>query len=538
MKRSNLRMWLFGSSVPETVMVGAAIVLAACCASSRAANRPVRQDPAVNSLVIHADAGNETINKDIYGHFAEHLGRCIYGGIWVGKDSSIPNTRGIRNDVVEALRRIDIPVLRWPGGCFADEYHWKDGIGPPEQRPKRVNTHWGMVTETNAFGTHEFLDLCEQLGCQPYIAGNVGSGTVKEMEDWIEYMTFDGDSEMANLRRANGRDKPWRVRYFGVGNENWGCGGNMTPEYYADLFNRFQTYVRNYSGNHIVKVACGPGSANYHWLRVVMERCGRYMNAISLHHYVRGTGDWTRKGSATRFDEKEWFALMKNALTIGPLLDNSIKIMDELDRRGRIALFVDEWGTWWDAEPGTNPSFLYQQNTLRDALSAGIFLNAFNNHCRRVKMANIAQIVNVLQAMILTDHEKMIVTPTYYVFEMYKVHQDATLLPVELKCADYEFRGQKIPAINVSASRDKAGKIHLSLCNLDPTNARKLSCTFQGFQAKRVSGRVLTAPAMTAHNTFAQPDAVKPATFEDFSLNGDVLAATLPSKSVAVLEME
>jgi alpha-N-arabinofuranosidase len=351
-------------------------------------------------------------------------------------------------------------------------------------------------------------------------------------------MTFGGDSRMANLRRANGRDKPWRVKYFGVGNENWGCGGNMTPEYYSDLYNRFQTYVRSYSGNRVVKVACGPGSENYHWLRVVLERCSRNMDAISLHHYVRGTGNWTQKGSATQFDETEWFALMKNTLTIDPLLDNSIKIMDELDPRGRIGLFVDEWGTWWDAEPGTNPSFLYQQNTLRDALSAGIFLNAFNNHCRRVKMANIAQTVNVLQAMILTDEDKMILTPTYYVFEMYKVHHDATLLPVELECGDYKFGGQNIPAIDVSASRDKSGKVHLSLCNLDPTSSRELTCKFQGFRARRVSGRVLTAEVMTAHNTFAQPDAVKPAQFDDFSLNSNVLTVTLPSKSVVVLELE
>jgi len=258
------------------------------CASASNAESQEQQSSGVNRLVIHADKGKETISRNIYGHFSEHLGRCIYEGFWVGEDSPIPNTRGIRNDVVDALKKIQIPVLRWPGGCFADEYHWKEGIGPRESRPAMLNTHWGMVKETNAFGTHEFLDLCEQLGCDAYIAGNVGSGTVEEMQDWVEYMTFNGDSKMANLRRANGRDKPWRVRYFGVGNENWGCGGNMTPEYYADLYNRFQTYVRNYSGNRIIKVACGPGSENYHWIRTVLERSHRGMDAISLHHYVRG----------------------------------------------------------------------------------------------------------------------------------------------------------------------------------------------------------------------------------------------------------
>lgn len=500
--------------------------------------RPVNAEPVVNNLVIHADAGKETISRNIYGHFAEHLGRCIYEGFWVGKDSSIPNTRGIRNDVVEALKALQIPVLRWPGGCFADEYHWREGIGPAQQRPRMLNTHWGMVTETNAFGTHEFLDLCEQLGCDAYIAGNVGSGTVEEMQDWVEYMTFDGDSQMANLRRANGRDKPWRVMFFGIGNENWGCGGNMTPEYYADLFNRFQTYVRSYSGNRIVKVACGPGSENYPWMRTVMERCSRRMDAISLHHYVRGSGNWSRKGSATQFDEKEWFALMKNTLTINPLLEGNIEIMDHVDPRGRISLFVDEWGTWWDAEPGTNPSFLYQQNTLRDAVSAGIFLNAFNEHCRRVKMANIAQTNNVLQAMILTNGDKMILTPTYHVFEMYKVHQDATLLPVELQCGDYQFGNEQVPVINLSASKDKSGTVHLSICNLDPKSSQQLQCRIEGLEPKRVSGRVLTAEAMTAHNTFENPQEVKPTAFDAFSLKGEMLTVTLPSKSVVVLEVQ
>jgi alpha-N-arabinofuranosidase len=538
MKHRELRKWLPGTVSAERIVVFVAIASVACCAETSIAASQKREAPEMSMLVVHADKGAETIHRNIYGHFSEHLGRCIYEGFWVGKDSPIPNTRGIRNDVVEALRRIKIPVLRWPGGCFADEYHWMDGIGPPEQRPAMVNTHWGMVTENNAFGTHEFLDLCEQLGCEAYIAGNVGSGTVEEMQDWVEYMTFDGDSEMANLRRANGRDKPWRVKYFGVGNENWGCGGNMTAESYADLYNRFQTYVRSYSGNRIVKVACGPGSENYHWMRVVTERANRRMGAISLHHYVRGSGNWTRKGSATQFDEKEWFALMKNTLTIYPLLQNNIEIMDKIDPRGRIGLLVDEWGTWWDAEPGTNPSFLYQQNTLRDAVSAGIFLNAFNTHCRRVRMANIAQTNNVLQAMILTKGEKMIVTPTYHVFEMYKVHHDATLLPVELQCGDYQLANGNIPAINVSASKDKSGKVHLSLCNLDPTNSRELQCRFQGLDAGRFSGRVLTAEFMSAHNTFDRPEAVKPAEFDDFSLKDDVLTVTLPSKSIVVLEVE
>ncbi len=538
MKHGELRKWLLSMINIEGIVCFVAAALIAGCASTPAVDKTQQEKPGVNKLVIHADKGKETINRNIYGHFSEHLGRCIYGGFWVGEDSAIPNTRGIRNDVVEALKRMKMPVLRWPGGCFADEYHWKEGIGPRDKRPTMINTHWGMVRETNAFGTHEFLDLCEQLGCEAYVAGNVGSGTVEEMQDWVEYMTFDGDSEMANLRRINGRDKPWRVKYFGVGNENWGCGGNMSPESYADLYNRFQTYVRSYSGNRIVKIACGPGSENYPWMTTVLERAHRRMNAISLHHYVRGTGNWTRKGSATKFDEAEWFALMKNTLTVYPLLENNIEIMNRFDPRGRIGLFVDEWGTWWDAEPGTNPSFLYQQNTIRDAVSAGIFLNAFNKYCHRVRMANIAQTVNVLQAMILTKDEKMILTPTYHVFEMYKVHHDATLLPVELQCEDYHLGNETVPAIDVSASKDDSGDIHITLCNLDPKNSAQLVCELQGTGAKKISGRVLTADVMTAHNTFDKPEVVKPAAFDNYKLRGNTLTVTLPAKSVVLLGIE
>ncbi|NLZ06722.1 MAG: alpha-N-arabinofuranosidase [Phycisphaerae bacterium] len=513
-------------------------IVALLAAGARAAVTVSSEATAVNRLVVHADQGKDTISPEIYGHFAEHLGRCVYEGFWVGEDSPIPNVRGIRTDVVEALKRLDIPALRWPGGCFADEYHWKEGIGPRDQRPSMVNTHWGMVKETNAFGTHEFLDLCEQLGCEAYIAGNVGSGTIEEMQDWVEYMTFDGDSEMANLRRRNGREKPWRVKYFGVGNENWGCGGNMTPEYYADLYKCYQTYVRSYSGNAVVKVACGPSSDDYRWLTTVLERAAHHMDAISLHHYVRASGNWTDKGSATQFDEGEWFVLMKNTLTIYDLLKKSTEIMDRFDRRGRIGLFVDEWGTWWDAEPGTNPAFLYQQNTMRDAVSAGIFLNAFNEHCDRVRMGNIAQTNNVLQAMILTDGPRMIVTPTYHVFEMYKVHQGATYLPSDLTCRGYRRGNQELPSLIASASRAKSGAIHITVCNLDAQKPAEFVCELQGAQAGRVSGRVLTAQTMNAHNTFGEPEAVKPVELNGLTVQNGAIRGTLPARSVSVLTVQ
>jgi alpha-N-arabinofuranosidase len=492
----------------------------------------------VNKITLDTtQKGAHTIAPEIYGQFAEHLGRCVYEGFWVGEDSDIPNTGGIRNDVVEALKKMKVPVLRWPGGCFADEYHWKDGIGPRDERPSMVNTHWGMVTDDNAFGTHEFMALCEMLGCEAYIAGNVGSGTPEEMQDWIEYMTFAGKSEMADLRRANGREKPWKVKFFGVGNENWGCGGEMTADYYSNLYRRYQTYVRNYPGNRIVKVACGPGGADMGWLDTVMKNCERFMDAITMHYYVF-EGNWGHKGSAVNFDENGWSVLMENTLRIDDAIKNAKEVIERYDRRNRVALYVDEWGTWWDAEEGKNPGFLWQQNTIRDAVSAAIFLNTFNNHCDRVKMSNIAQINNVLQAMILTDGEKMLLTPTYHVFEMFNVHQGAELIPLDMTCNAYINSGRKLPQLSCSASKDKAGKVHITICNLDPLTPAEIEADLGGLKLTKTSGRVLTADKMNAHNTFEHPDAVKPSKLGGLEIKGGKLLATIPAKSVSVIELQ
>ncbi len=493
------------------------------------------EQPETNLLVLNADLGQDTIHKNIYGHFSEHLGRCIYRGYWVGEDSPIPNTRGIRNDIVEALKKIQIPVLRWPGGCFADEYHWKDGIGPRSDRPTMINTHWGGVTENNHFGTHEFMDLCTQIGAEPYVCGNVGSGTVQEMQEWVEYMTFDGVSPMADLRRKNGREQPWTLTYFGIGNENWGCGGNMTAEFYANVYKRYQTYVRNFSGNRIYKIACGGYGDNYLWTEVLMREAGRMMNGLSIHYY---TGpDYSLSRSATDFGEAEWFDVLSKAGRIDGIITRHIDIMDRYDPRNRVGLIVDEWGTWYSVEPGTNPGFLYQQNSLRDAMVAGLTLNIFNSHCDRVKMANLAQTVNVLQALLLTEEEKMILTPTYHVYEMYKVHQDATLIPQQLTCRNYTYEDNSIPAISASASRDKEGKIHISLCNLDPHGAQKIVCEIRGVKIQKVNGRILTADKINAFNTFSNGDSVVPNDFKGAKIQQGSVIVELPAKSIVVLEI-
>jgi alpha-N-arabinofuranosidase len=487
------------------------------------------------NIIISTDLGTEIISRHIYGHFSEHLGHCIYGGYWVGETSSVPNTRGVRNDIVEALKKTGIPNLRWPGGCFADEYHWMDGIGPREKRPTMINTHWGGVTEDNSFGTHEFLDLCEQLGAEPYICGNVGSGSVEEMSKWVEYINSDGINPMADMRRKNGRDKPWNVKFWGVGNENWGCGGHMTAAYYSDQYRRYATYARNYGNNRLLRIAGGAGASDFDWTETLMRDIPHSMMwGLSLHYY---TVNWEDKGSATSFSEKDYFNTISRCLDVESAIDRHIDIMNRYDPEKRVALVVDEWGTWWDVEPGTNPGFLFQQNTMRDAMVAGLSLNYFNERCDRIKMANIAQTVNVLQSLILTDGEKMLLTPTYHVFEMYRVHHDATLLPLVLNCSSYAMDGTELPSVNASASKDKEGVVHISVVNIEPARNVRMVIDLRGGDFSKVTGRILTAPELNAHNTFEKPEEVKPVSFGGAKISKNMISLEMPAKSILVLEV-
>ncbi len=489
----------------------------------------------MNRIVIDADFQGPKISKHIYGHFAEHLGRCIYEGLWVGEDSPIPNTRGIRNDVVAALAKLKMPNLRWPGGCFADTYHWRDGIGPRSERPDIVNVFWGGVTESNHFGTHEFFDLCGMLGTEPYICGNLGSGSVREMSEWLEYITMPGSSPMARLRRMNGREEPWDLKYWGVGNENWGCGGNMSALQYAWEYRRYQSYCRHLGGKGLYKVACGH---NDEWNEILMREAGKLIDGLSVHYYSF-MRDWDHKGAATGFPASDWYSLIKNALGIEDFIDRTATIMDRYDPGRRVGMIVDEWGTWHKVEPGTNPGFLYQENTIRDAVVAGLSLNIFNRHADRVHMANIAQTVNVLQAMILTEGPRMLLTPTYHVFDMYKVHQDAALLPLHLEAETLEREGFSIPAISASASRDASGKTHLSLCNLDALEGAEVAVSLRGAPALgKVAGSILSASRTDARNDFAKPDAVAPKPFEGARIEGGTLGLRVPPMSVVVLELD
>lgn len=492
----------------------------------------------MDSIVVNCGKDGKQIDRNIYGHFSEHLGRCIYGGFWVGKDSEIENIDGYRKDVVEAFKEIEIPNLRWPGGCFADEYHWTDGIGPKENRKKMINSHWGGVVEDNSFGTHEFLHLCEVLGCKPYINGNVGSGTVSEMSEWVEYMTFNGESPMSRLREKNGHKEPWKVDFFGVGNENWGCGGNMRPEYYSDLYRRYQTYVRQYGKDKIFKIACGPNGNDWDWTDVLMKNACRFMDGLSLHYYTVEP-DWNTRPSATNFTEFGWYNGLARASYMEELVRRHDEIMTKYDADKRVALVVDEWGMWHKVEDNTNPGFLYQQNTVRDALVAGITLNIFNNHCDRVRIANIAQAVNVLQSPVLTEGKKIVLTPTWHVFHMYKNHMDAIHLDSSVSTSKVGMNGAFLDAINVSSSH-KDKEYNVTITNADLNNSRKVRIRFDGIESdiSTMKFSVLSGEKMNSCNTFEEPNSVV-----EKQGNATIMAdkreveIELPNSSVALLSV-
>jgi len=513
--------------------VGGALI-AAALASGAAAQAPAAE-PA--SITIHADQPGAHVNREVFSQFAEHLGHGIYEGIWVGPGSKIPNVRGYRTDVVNALKALSVPVVRWPGGCFADEYHWREGIGPRAKRPVKVNTHWGGVTEPNSFGTHEYMDFVDLIGAQPYVSGNVGNAPPREMAEWIEYMTSPTGSTLAKERAANGHPAAWKLPYFGIGNELWGCGGEMRAEYAADVTRRYATFIKAPAGTRIMKFASGANSDDYEWTDTMMRLAGKQIDGITLHYYTVPQS-WAHKGSATQFEENDWAMTLSKTLKMEELISKHSAVMDKYDPQKRVWLVVDEWGTWYDVEPGTNPGFLFQQNSLRDALVAAINLNIFAKHADRVKMTAIAQMVNVLQAMVLTDGPKMVLTPTYHVFKMYKPWQDATSLPIELKSPWYNHGEWTMPSVSASAVRDSAGQVHVGLANLDPNKAVTVSATLAGLTATSAGGTILTAPVMNAYNSFDRPNTLTPQPFSGADVKGDTLTVTLPAKSVVVLDLK
>ncbi len=492
-----------------------------------------------NAVTINTQDAKYAISKNIYGHFAEHLGHCIYDGFYVGDTNKIiPNINGVRKDIIAALKKLKVGTLRWPGGCFADTYHWKDGIGPKNKRPAIVNKWWGGVVEDNSFGTHDFLNMCELMGADPYLAGNIGSGTVQDLVDWVQYVNSNNKNPMSKLRKINGREKPWNVKYWGVGNEAWGCGGNMVPEYYVNEYRKYATFMTDWTNSDkLFRIASGSNSADYHWTETIMKNIPlNMMEGVALHHY--SVINWNDKGPSTTFNEKEYFTVMQSALFMDSLVTKHAAIMDQYDPQKKIALVVDEWGGWYNVEPGTNPGFLFQQNTMRDAMIAGVTLNIFHNHCDRVRMANLAQAVNVLQAVILTNKEKMILTPTYHVMEMYNVHQNAVMLPVQVKTNDYVLGNGKLPAVSVSASKDSNGITHISLVNIDAEKVQDVAVTFNGTQYSTISGRILQSKKLQDYNSFTNPFTIQPTVFNDTKLTANSLQVKLPAFSVVVLTLK
>lgn len=493
-----------------------------------------------NLVTINAAQAKDTISRHIYGHFAEHLGHCIYGGFYVGEgNTKIPNKNGIRLDIINALKKLNIPNLRWPGGCFADHYHWKDAVGPKNQRKAIENMMWGNVREDNSFGTNEFLNMCEMLNTSPYLAVNMGGGTVEEATDWVKYVNHpNGTSYMTDWRQKNGRAKPWTVKYWGVGNESWDCGGHMDVDYYVDLYKRYATMMTSYNNDEgLFRIAVGPGTEDFHWTEVLMKDIPRKLiDGISIHHY--SVINWANKGSATEFSEDEYFRTMERALRMEYMVAKNSEVMDKYDPQKKVKLIVDEWGGWYNVEPGTNPAFLYQQNSMRDAMIAGISLNVFNNHADRVLMANLAQTINVLQAVILTKEEKLVLTPTYHVMEMYKVHHDALQLPLTVKSENYEFNNKSVEAVSASASRDRNGDVHISLVNIDARKSKEITVALNGIAASAVTGRILQSGKLQDHNSFTAPQKVAPVAFTGARIEAGNLKLTLPPFSVVVLELK
>ncbi|PIB93271.1 alpha-N-arabinofuranosidase [Caulobacter sp. FWC2] len=520
----------------------AASVLAMMIASPALAQAKADAPIAVR---IEAGAPGAKIDRNIFGQFAEHLGSGIYGGVWVGKDSPIPNVRGIRTDVVKALRDIKVPNVRWPGGCFADEYHWRHGIGPVEGRRKTINSNWGGAVEPNTFGTDEFMDFVGQIGSDAYISVNVGSGTVQEAAEWVEYMTADPETTAGKERAANGHREPYKIKYLGLGNESWSCGGAMRPEYYADEMKRYARFVRNYNpkqtgADAMQRIAVGPDQGKPAYTETVMAAQKGHdwawnIEGLSLHSYT--TGGWPPSYSSTKFDETAYAKLLKETLGMDGLITQHAAIMDKYDPDKKVPLAVDEWGVWLAPLEGTNPGFLVQQNSMRDALVAALNLNIFARHADRVRITNIAQMINVLQAMILTDKDKMVLTPTYHVYKMYLPFQDATFAPVSFDAGTYTQGDITLPRIDAIAARDTQGKLWLAVSNLDPVKSASIRADIAGVKAASATGQVMTAPRVDSINTFDAPNAVAPKPYTaKAGAGGLVLQA--PPKSIMVIRLD
>jgi len=488
-----------------------------------------------------------TISPYLHGQFAEHLGELIYPGIWVGEDSKIPNLGGIRKHIVAALQPLHLPVTRWPGGCFADGYHWRNGIGERARRPLRINYYWGMAPEPNTFGTHEFMAFCRAIGTEPYFTGNAGSGSPQEIGDWVEYCNFVGDSSLSQERRENGSAEPFDVKFWAVGNENWGCGGRMDPESYAATYTRMRTSMFDYSGTAVHGIACGASGNDWVWTRKVMDYFkNKHWNHLGTvqslaAHFYCGTA-----GTATEYTSAQWLELLARSAAIEGIITGHRAIMDEFDPQRNVNLIVDEWGTWHPVESGKPGSGLYQQNTMRDACVAALTLDIFNNHADKIYMANIAQLINVLQALLLVQEDRCIKTPTYLIYDLYQPHKDAQAVRLVSHadvisdggasaefCRD-QFIDRSLVALQAAqgSASVKNGVLCITVVNTHPEQALDLEIALTGGMLGDVEIVRLVNNDIHAHNTFANPDAVTLSEPQTSHVDGSTMHVQLPAASV------
>ena len=507
------------------------------------------------------------ISPNIYGHFTEHIGGVIYDGVWVGENSKIPNQHGIRTQLVEMLKQIHVPIIRWPGGCFADSYDWKDGIGPASKRPRRTN-FWEVdsdaarlhekgpqVFESNQFGTNEFVRFCKLVGAEPYLAANLRSLPALDFDHWVEYCNSPaGSTTLAEMRAAEGSPDPFQVRYWGVGNESWGCGGNFTPEEYASEFRRYTAWIPRY-GVELQLIGSGPSDNDVDWTHRFFEQLytghiydNRSFTGWSVHHYAWNLGrsktsDWIlAKGDALRFDAVDWYELLREAGSMEQIVHDQWSAIGQYDRQHRIKLVVDEYGPWYREGTELDPSHIFgQQITIRDALATALTLDVFNRNAEKVGMAMCAQLVNNINALFFAHEDRFVATPNFHVFAMYAAHQGGQALRTEFSVPDLKYERDGKTAnfwgLNGSASR-KGNVVTLTAVNPDLLKTLDAEIAIRGASITHATGAVLVAPDkdMHAHNTFDQPDAVKPATLA-VTVNGELMNVSIPPASVIKLEI-
>ena len=502
-----------------------------------------------------------TISPNIYGHFTENLGGVIYDGVWVGEDSKVPNQYGIRSALIEQLRKIKAPVIRWPGGCFADSYDWRDGVGPREKRPRRTNFWSGSPQspavhkyDPNQFGTDDFVRFCRLTGAEPYLAANVRSLPAEAFDRWVEYCNSpEGSTTLADLRKAGGSPQPFNVHYWGVGNESWGCGGEFTAQEYAVEFRRYTTSLPRY-GQQLQLIPSGPNDDDWSWTRAFLEEITRKrlphlsgIYGLALHHYAwdlsRGIPQigTTGNGDAIKFEPVDWYELLHQGNLMEGLIEGHWQAMGEFDKNHDIKLIVDEWGPSYKAGSEATPGDLLEQTpTLRDAVFAGMTLDTFNRHPEKVAMANCAQLINCLNSLYLAHEDRFVVTPVGRVFEMYTAHQGNQALRTVIAAPQVHYDRDGKPATfwGLQGSASLADKrLVLTVVNSHVSEPRLTEITIRGAAGKSGTVTTLTSPDIHAHNTFAQPTTLVPKT-DSVKVKGSTLVHEFPPASVSALQIE